>query len=48
MEDGEIVHDCLFSTACFPFLFGYSWAGMLVWLLVMVGLIGLFVSIFKR
>lgn len=48
IEDGEIVHDCLSSNACFTFFFSYSWAGLLVWLLVMVGLVGLFVSIFKR
>jgi len=48
MEDGEIVFDCLFTTACLSSRFSYSWAGLLVWLLVMVGLVGLFVSIFRR
>jgi len=43
-----MVHDGFFSAAWFPFLPGSSWAGLLVWLLVMVGLIGFLVSLFKR
>lgn len=47
-EGGAMVHDGFVSAAWFPFLPGSSWAGLLVWLLVMVGLIGFFVSLRKR
>jgi hypothetical protein len=30
-----------------PFFPGYSWAGLLVWLLLVLGLIGFLVSLFK-
>ena len=43
-----MVHDGFVSAAWFSFLPGSSWAGLLVWLLVMVGLIGFFVSLLKR
>lgn len=42
-----MMYDGFFSAAWFPFLPGSSWAGLFVWLLVMVGLIGFFVSLFK-
>lgn len=43
-----MAHDVFFPVDWFPFLPGSSWAGLLVWLLVMVGLIGFFVSLLKR
>jgi hypothetical protein len=43
-----MMHDGFVSAAWFPLLPGMSWAGLLVWTLVMVGLIGFFVSLLKR
>ena len=36
-----------FEAAWFPLLPGCSWAGLLVWLMIILGLIGFFVSLFK-
>lgn len=47
-ESGAMMYDGFVSAAWFPFLPGSSWAGLLVWLLVMIGLIGFFVSLFKH
>jgi len=43
-----MVYDGFAPVDWFPFLPGSSWAGLLVWLLVMAGLIGFFVSLLKR
>ena len=42
-----MVQDGFFEATWLPFLPGYSWAGLLVWLLLIFALIGFFVSLYK-
>ena len=40
--------ESIFSATWFPFFPGSSWAGQVLWMLVMVGLIGFFFSLFRH
>ena len=42
-----MAQNSFFEAAWLPFLPGYSWAGLLVWLLLLLGLIGFLVSLFQ-
>jgi len=43
-----MTHDSLFETSWLPLVPCYSWAGLLVWLLLALGVIALFVSLVKE
>lgn len=43
-----MVHDGLFEASWLPLLPCYSWAGLLVWLLLALGVIALVVSLFRE
>jgi len=39
--------DAFFTATWLPFLPGNSWAGLLVWLLVALGVVGFLLSLFR-
>jgi hypothetical protein len=43
-----MAYDSLFETSWLPLLPCYSWAGLLVWLLLAVGVIALLVTLFRE
>ena len=43
-----MVQDSLFETSWLPFVPCYSWAGLLVWLLLALGVIALLVTLFRE
>lgn len=43
-----MVHDSLFEASWIPLVPCYSWAGLLVWLLLVLGVIAFFVSLLKE
>lgn len=44
----EMLSVGFFEATWLPFLPGHSWAGVLVWLLVALGLIGFLISLFRE
>ena len=43
----KMEQDAFFTATWLPFLPGNSWAGLLVWLLVALGVVGFLLSLFR-